>query len=384
MKMTIREKGVAWALTLVLATAALACSSHADKAPPRPVRVESVESQAAPGGLRYSATIQPYEQVQLAFKVAGYVREVRQLPGSDGRLRNLQQGDAVTRGTVLARVNPADYQEKVNQASAQLAEADASLVKARSDAARAEALYADKALTRPDYDAATASLATASARVDGARAQLETARISLNDASLIAPVDGVVLSRNIEVGSLAAAGTVGFTIADLTRVKALFGVPDHVVPRVQIGTPLPVTSEAFGTLEFPGQVTAVSPSADAQSRVFNVEVTIPNAKGQLKAGMIASVEVAAPSSSEIPTGSPTVSVSAVVKSSRSGGFAVFVAEGTAETAVARSRDVSLGRISGNRVAVTAGLKVGDRVVVSGASLLTDGDAVRVIPGGEGD
>jgi RND family efflux transporter MFP subunit len=285
---------------------------------------------------------------------------------------------------MLARVNPADYQEKVNQASAQLAEADASLVKARSDAARAESLYADKALTRPDFDAATANLATATARVDGARAQLETARISLNDASLIAPADGVVLSRNVEVGTLAAAGTVGFTIADLTRVKAVFGVPDHVVSRVQIGTRLPVTSEAFGTVEFPGRVTAVSPSADAQSRVFNIEVTIPNDEGQLKAGMIASVEVAAPSSADIPAGSPTVSVSAVVKSPRSGGFAVFVAEGAAETAVARSRDVSLGRISGNRVAVTAGLKVGDRVVVSGASLLTDGDAVRVIPGGEGD
>lgn len=381
--MTIRARGVALALWLGLAAFAPACASHADKAPPRPVRVESVESQAAPAGLRYSATIQPYEQVPLAFKVTGYVREVRQLPGSDGRLRNLQQGDVVTRGTVLARVNPADYQEKVNQASAQLAEADAGLVRARSDAARAESLYADKALTRPDYDAATANLATASARVDGARAQLETARISLNDASLIAPVDGVILARNVEVGTLAAAGTVGFTIADLTRVKAVFGVPDRVVPRVQIGTPLPVTSEAFGTLEFLGRVTAVSPSADAQSRVFNVEVTIPNEKGQLKAGMIASVEVAARTSGDIPAGSPTVSVSAVVKSPMSGSFAVFVAEGAAETAVARTRDVSLGRISGNRVAVTAGLKVGDRVVVSGASLLTDGDAVRVIPGSEG-
>lgn len=382
--MTSRARGVAFGLVLGLAALAPACASHADKAPPRPVRVESVESQVAAGGLRYSATIQPYEQVPLAFKVAGYVREVRQLPGSDGRLRNLQQGDTVTRGTVLARVNPADYQEKVNQASAQLAETDATLVKARADAGRAEILYADKALTRTDYDAATANLAAAQARVDGARAQLEAARISLNDASLIAPVDGVVLSRNVEVGTLAAAGTVGFTIADLKRVKAVFGVPDHVVPRVQIGTPLPVTSEAFGTVEFPGRVTAVSPSADAQSRVFNIEVTIPNDKAQLKAGMIASVEVAARSSGEIPAGSPTVSVSAVVKSPKSGGFAVFVAEGTAETAVARSRDVSLGRISGNRVAVTAGLKVGDRVVVSGASLLTDGDAVRVIPGGEGD
>jgi len=381
--MTTRNQGFAMALGLAAAT--LGCArARADKAPPRPVRVEEVQGAMAAAGLRYSATIQPYEQVSLAFKVGGYVREMRQQRGPDGRLRNLQQGDHVTRGTVLARVQPADYQEKVNQAKAQVAEAEASLAKARSDATRAEALYAAKALTRPDYDAATANLGGAAARADGARAQLETAQISLRDASLVAPADGVVLSRSVEVGALAGVGTTGFTIADLTRVKAVFGVPDHVVERVKIGTALPVNSDAFGNVEFPGRVTAVSPSADAQSRVFNIEVTIPNADRRLKAGMIATVEVSGPGAPDIAPGSPTVSVSAIVKSARPGAFAVFVAEGSGEAVTARARDVTLGRISGNRVAVDKGLAVGDRVVVSGASLLTDGDPVRVIPGGEGE
>jgi RND family efflux transporter MFP subunit len=382
MSMTIRITGLAVAVGMVAATAA--CTGHADKAPARPVRVETVRSEIGAGGLRYSATIQPYEQVSLAFKVGGYVREVRQLPGPDGRLRNLQPGDAVTRGTVLARVNPADYEERVNQARAQLAEAEAGLAKARADAARAESLYASKALTRTDYDAATSGLAGAVARAAAARAQLESAQISLHDASLVAPEDAVVLSRNVEVGTLAGAGTVGFTLADLTRVKAVFGVPDLLVPRVEIGAPLRLTSEAFGATEFPGRVTAVSPSADAQSRVFSVEVTIPNPDRRLKAGMIASVEVAAAGLPEIPAGSPTVSVAAIVKSARPGAFAVFVADGPDDGATAHARDVGLGRISGNRVAVTSGLKVGDRVVVTGASLLTDGDRLRVIPGGEGE
>jgi multidrug efflux system membrane fusion protein len=194
----------------------------------------------------------------------------------------------------------------------------------------------------------------------------------------------VVLSRSVEVGALVGAGTVGFTVADVTRVKAVFGVPDLVIPRARIGTSIKVTSDAFGPVEFPGQVTAVSPAADAQSRVFNIEVTIPNPKGQLKAGMIASVEVAPASLPEIAPGSPTIAVSAVVKSRNPGAFAVFVAEGKDETAVARVRDVRLGRVSGNRVAIDSGLEVGDRVVVSGASLLTDGDPVRVIPGSEGE
>jgi multidrug efflux system membrane fusion protein len=346
------------------------------------VRVEKVQTEAAAAGLRYSASIQPFEQVPLSFKVGGYVREVRRVAGPDGRPRNLQQGDTVAKGTVLARVEPADYQERVNQAEAQVGEAEASLAKARADATRAEALYAAKALTRPDYDAATANLAAARSRAEGARAQLEAARISLRDASLVAPADGVVLSRSVEVGTLAGAGTVGFVLADLTRVKAVFGVPDLLVHRVAIGAELRVTSDAFGGKAFPGRVTAVSPAADSQSRVFSVEVTIPNRDGALKAGMIASVEVAPLRGPDIRAGSPTVSVSAVVKSTKAGAFAVFLAEGPDENATARLRDVALGPISGNRVAVESGLGLGDRVVVSGASLLADGDKLRVIPGGE--
>lgn len=370
-------------LVLAVATAAatLGCGhGRAQKPPARPVRVEKVSGEAAAMGLRYSATIQPFEQVSLAFKVGGYVVEMRQLPGPDGRPRSLQQGDAVAKGTTLARIEAADYQERVNQAKAQAVEADAALVKARADAARAESLYAAKALTRPDYDAATANLAAAQARAEGALAQLHSAEISLRDASLVAPMDAVVLSRNVEVGALAGAGTVGFVLANLTQVKAVFGVPDNLVPLVKIGTPLRVRSDAFGNEEFPGSVTAVSPAADNQSRVFSVEVTIPNSDRRLKAGMIATVEVAPTGAPDIPTGAPTVSVSAVVKSGRSGGFAVYVADGPDDGATVRLHDVSLGPISGNRVAVEKGLAVGDRVVVSGASLLTDGDPVRVIPG----
>jgi RND family efflux transporter MFP subunit len=381
---TMKRRGIEAGVVLAM-TVGAACGHKAPAAKPsRPVRVEAVASEAEPDGLRYSAAIQPYEQVPLAFKAGGYVREVLQRPGPDGRPRNLQQGDAVARGTVLARLNAADYQERVNQARAQVAEAEAGLARSRADAARAESLYQGRALTRTDYDAATAGLAAAAARAEAARAVLETAQLGLRDASLAAPADGVVLSRGVEVGALVGVGSVGFTLADLTRVKAVFGVPDLVVQRVRVGTAFQVTSDAYPGVVFPGKVTAVSPAADAQSRVFSVEVTIPNADRRLKAGMVATVEVASPSGVEITPGSPTVSVAAVVKSARAGAFAVFVADGPDEAATARSRDVALGRISGNRVAVEAGLKVGDRVIVSGASLLNDGDRVRVIPGREGE
>jgi len=373
-------------LVVALAGAIASCGRPAAREKPaRPVRVEAVRSEAMPSGLRYSATIQPYEQISRAFKVGGYVREVLQRAGPDGRPRDLQQGDEVTEGMVLARISEADYQEKVNEARAQLAEAEASLAKARADAERAQHLYQAKCLTRPDYDAAKAAFASGGARVVGARAQLEAAEIAFRDGTLVAPTDAVVLSRSIQVGTLANAGTVAFVLADLTRVKAVFGVPDSLVARVKPGASLSVTTDAFANVEFPGHITAVSPSADAQSRVFSVEVTIPNPGRRLKAGMVATVEVPAPTGPEIPPGQPTVSLGAIVKSARTtGAYAVFVADGPDERTTARARDVTLGSISGNRVAVTAGLKAGERVIVTGSSLLVDGDPVRVIPGSEGD
>jgi len=345
------------------------------------VRTEAVAPAQSRDGARYSANIKPYEQVALAFKVGGYVREVLQRPGVGGRPRDLQQGDAVTKGTVLARVSESDYQQRVNQARAQVAEAEAGLVKARADAERAEGLYQSHSLTRPDYDGARAARDAAQARADAAHAQLEAASLALRDCALVAPADRVVLSRNVEVGTLAAPGTIGFVLADLSQVKAIFGVPDTLVERVRAGVSLDLTTDAFGDQPFAGRITAISPSADPLSRVFSVEVTIPNPRRQLKAGMVATVAVPAATGPEIPPGLNWVSVAAIVKSGRTdGGYAVFLADGDGEHATAQARDVKLGAIAGNRVAVTAGLEAGQRVIVTGASLLTNGDPVRVIPG----
>ena len=91
--------------------------------PPTPVRVQAVQAQVTSTGQRYSANINPYTQVNLAFKVAGYIEEVLQVKGADGRMRDVQGGDWVTKATVLAQVRQIDYQEEVSQAKAQLATA---------------------------------------------------------------------------------------------------------------------------------------------------------------------------------------------------------------------------------------------------------------------
>src|SRR5262249_44573864 len=139
-------------------------------------------------------------------------------------------------------------------------------------------------------------------------------------------------------------------------------------------------TEAFHGSGFKGTVTAVAPSADSQTRVFDIEVTIPNRDGRLRPGMIGSVELPPEAESASASADAAVPLSAIVRSPKNAGdYTILVVDGHGEELTAHARAVTLGPVQGNLVSVTSGLKVGERVIVMGAGLVADGDAVRVIP-----
>jgi RND family efflux transporter MFP subunit len=389
-----RVKRLAGALAFVLASAAVAmlsgCRSGSAQAEPepRPVRVEPVRPAPADPAVRYSANVVPQTQVPLAFKVSGYIAEILQRPGTDRRLRDVQQGDVVTEGTVLARVSQADYAARVEQARAGIAGAEAALTKARADFDRASRLFDVQSLTKPDLDAARAARDSAESRLASARADATLAEIALRDCELKMPLRGVVLERRIERGALVSAGAVAFSVGNMRTVKALFGVPDVIAPLMKLGAPIPIRTDAIPNRDFPGRITAVSPAADPQSRVFSIEVSVPNQDLALRPGMVATVEVrhvsALSTTGAAPSPAPAIPLAAVVKQAQGStdnraGYAVFVVEDAGGKTIARSRTITLGDVSGNTVAVTSGLHVGERVIVSGATLVHDGDQVRIMP-----
>lgn len=349
----------------------------------QPVKTERVALASAQPAIRYSASIEPFEQVPLAFKSTGYVDELLQRKGADGRVRAAQAGDRVPKGAVLARVRDTDYRERVNQGRAKLAEAEASLTKSRLDLERARSLFGAESLTKPELDAAQASFDAAEARVTAARADIDLAVSALGDCALVSPASGVVLERRIEVGTLAGAGTVGFVLGDLSAVKARFGIPDSMVQSVTLGDPITVIVEAITATPFAGRVTAIAPTADPQSRVFDVEVTIPNQNGPLRPGMIGTVALHArpgAAATTVQSQPLTVPLTAVVRSQAgTGQFAVLVVERQNNVDIARMRRVELGEVMGNAIAVLKGIAPGEQVVTSGATLLVDGDPVRVVP-----
>ena len=369
-------------ISIVFVSACQKVQGQAD-APARPVKVQAVEVAPAMPPLRYSATIQPDREVALAFKVSGYVDFLPQRRGADGRMRPLQAGDAIRAGETLARVREADYRERVNQVTGNIREIEAAQSKATLDLQRARALFGTGSLTKPDFDAAQSAAEARDAQMAAARAQLAMAEIALREAVLVAPISGVVLERRVEIGALVAPGVTVFSIGQVAPVKAIIGVPDLHVARVALGRTLHVTSEGVPGRAFDGIVTAVAPAADSQSRLFNIEIALANRDNALRPGMIGSVEipVAPQATGAVEIASLAIPLAAVIRSEKvANGYAVYVVEGDAERAVARARQITLGEVRGNAVAVTRGLHKGEAIVVSGPGMLVDGDRVRVIPG----
>ena len=419
-------------LTMITALALIAltigCKTKAQEKTVKPVKVKTVETHSGTSSVRYSASIRPSAQVEVSFKVGGYVETIKSAEG-----RHIQAGDIVMKGAVLAQLRKSDYAAKVNEAKsqtgearstldtnnaqlkeaisavetsrAQLKDSEAALTRARLDFERAEALFATQSITKPDYDAAKerfevnkakfeaakAQLAVAEAKVNTARFQIGvaesrvktteatvyTASIPLGDAQLRAPLSAVVIERKVEIGQLVSTGTPAFVLADLSSVKAAFGVPDLTLQNFKPGDTLTMTTDAVPGTEFTGHISRISPAADQSSRVFDVEVTIPNPQGLLKPGMIASMVV---NESGVSTQVPVVPLTSITRSKTDpNAYAVLVIEETAGKHIARLRNVTLGESYGNSVVVNSGVKAGEIVVTTGITQVADGEEVRVMP-----
>jgi len=341
---------------------------------PTPVHLVDVTLESSSQDLRYSASVLPFAQASLSFKSAGYVTEIKQVVGADGRRRDIGPGDYVSRGSVLAQIRHQDLKNQLDQAAATLVQAQAQHVEATQDYERAKVLYATQSLIKPDFDQAQARFDSTRAGVDHADASLRQAQLALQDADLRAPFSGYILARNIELGNLAEPGSTTFTIADTSAVKIGFGVPEYAVRHRGLGQQFRIHLQD-DPKEYSGRVTSIAASADEKNRVFAIEVTVPNPKSDLKPGMIASLTVSGVQKAP----APAVPLSAVVADPASPGrYAVFVAQEQGSKWVAHLREVTLGETHESDVAVD-GVKPGEKIVVVGAARLKDGDSIRILP-----
>jgi multidrug efflux system membrane fusion protein len=353
---------------------------------------------------RYSASIEPFAQVNLAFKSGGIIQHILQVRSADGRMRDVQSGDKVGRNAVLAQVRSADYKNHVDEAEAQRAQAQAQLAQAKAQLAEARAsfseadieyrrasnLFQTASVVKPQYDEAkgrydtgAASVAAAEAGVKAAEdglqkagAAVQDARLSLSDTTLRAPFAGWVSARNVERGSLVGNSTIGFSMLDSHLVKAVFAVPDTTLSMVRLGSRQPVMLDALQHA-FTGTITSISPQADPHSRVFNVEATIENPREQIRPGMIGSLTLGGPRNLGPRL---VVPLSAVVRAPADPkGFAVFRLIQRDGKSYASAQPIDIGETFGDSIEVKRGVRAGEKIVAVGGAQVHNGQEVSVLP-----
>jgi multidrug efflux system membrane fusion protein len=368
-------------LATILAASLFMAGCHSNKPleqPPQGIHVQTIQAASSVSdGPRFSAVVTPYAQVALAFRIPGYVTSLKQVR-ADGGIRDIAEGDSVSKGAVLAHIRATEYQDKVRQTTSQADAAEAAAQKAKLDFDRASRLYEAQSLTKPEFEAARAQHDGTQAQLRAAQAQTAEARVSLGDTTLVAPFAGDIVKKSVELGSFVGPGSPAFALASTDVVKIVVGVPDTVVRSIKVGQPVDVAIDAFPSRTFHARISRISSAADTTTRNFDVEVAIPNRDHLLKVGMIGSLQlVHGEGASEQHASSLLVPLSAIVQAS-DGKYGVFLISKSGAGDIASLHSVEIGAVSGTDVIVVSGLSAGERIITTGANLLKDGQRVEVV------
>ncbi|MCW7541053.1 efflux RND transporter periplasmic adaptor subunit [Aquabacterium sp. A7-Y] len=314
-----------------------------------PSRAEWAQTLAANG------SIAAWEEAVIGAETAGL------------RLTEVQVnvGDRVRRGQLLARLSSDTVQAALGQTRAALAEAQATLAEARANAERARQLQTSGAISEQQINQYLTAEQTARARLEAQRAALRAEELRLSQTRIVAPDDGVISARQAAVGSIAQPGQELFRLIRRGRLEWRAEVTEAELARLRPG--LAATLLMPDGTGVKGSVRMVAPTIDPQTRYGLVYVDLP-ADPRVRAGMFARGEFEFGRSTAL-----SLPQSAVLL--RDGFQYVLRVQPDARVALTK---VSTGRRTGDRIEVLAGLSPDVRVVASGGAFLSDGDLVRVV------
>lgn len=406
-----------------------AASPAAGRRPVPVVAVSHPRRVALPRTLALTASITSLTQAVIFPKTLGYLQTVTVRPGDAVRAgqvlatvdhAQLDAQVAQAQATLSAAENAVETaRAQVAAARAQRVNAEAGLASARAAVVKANAQLADMRATynrtadlarqgaiaqqnlddaraavdsaQATVDASRAQVAQAQAQVDAAREQeaaarsqvktqqaqaatqaaaLENTRLQLQYATIVAPFDGVVVSRQLDPGAYVTPGTSTsiLTISDLNHLDVVLNAGEEVLPMLHKGDPVRITVDAYPGRVFSGVVNRIAGGVDPTTRTVQVEVDIPNPGNLLRPGMYATTQLSAGARRAL-----VVPLSAL----QSAGTQHYV--WTVEHGTVSEQPVTVGEATGEVVEVTGGLAPGDTIVVRGADLLRQGQQVRTAP-----
>ncbi len=307
-------------------------------------------------------TIRGQSEVNLKFEVNGAIKSV-----------DFREGDLVSKGQILATLDDKDERLRVEFAESKLRTAEAQRDLAQKRFSINEELYKIGAIIRPKYEESELELKQAETQVTTAAKETELAEQELDKTILRAPIDGVMGTREAEVGEYVTPQA-QVPVATLMEVGSVFvelGIIERDIERLRLGQRVKISVDSVPNATFEGKVDNLAPLIEGKSRTLTAKVKVANSKGQLLPGMFARAEVAVyekPDALVVPT-------SALKDTDGDGKFdSVFVVDG----GVAKLAQIALGYMTTDYAEIVNGLAEGTQVVTEARGALKDGSKVTLL------
>lgn len=310
---------------------------------PVSVTIASVEEKPLNSSFQLPATLNPYEESIITATVSGKITQL-----------SIDNGSRVHKGQLIGSIDT-DL-KKLNLEAIELSES-----KLKSDYERTKELFQGKAATETN-------VIDAKYAYDNKHIEANQIRKQISDGNIIAPFNGIISNKNLNIGEFANVGTAIASIVNIEQLKAQVYVNEKDAYRLVLGQSAFITSEVYPGVEFKGKISFISPKGDA-SHNYLIEVTLQNSgKNTLKAGTYALVEFR----------SETVrNVLQIPKNALAEGLKnpyVYVVEGTK----AKMKKITIGRELGENIEVVNGLTAGEQIIISGQINLFDGSNIQVV------
>jgi RND family efflux transporter MFP subunit len=354
----------------------------------RVLQARALESETALHAIRYVTTTQPKSggdglPVTLPGTLQGLIESAVYARSSGYVVRWTKDiGAAVKKGDLLAEIAAPEIDQQLNQARAARAQSASAEALAQSTAERWQSLRAKDAVTQQELDERLGALKQAQADLAAADANVSRLRSLQGFNRVVAPFDGVLTRRNIDVGDLVNAGNGGagqalFSVAQVDPLRLYVYVPQVYAGQVRVGDPVKVSLAERSSETFQGVIARTARAIDPSSRTLQVEVRVPNPSGALLAGAYVQAEL------PIKGDQAAAVVPTNVLLFRPDGPRVALVDAAGHVHLAA---IKLGTDYGTAVEVVSGLDLSSRIIVNPADSLADGDVVSVqaSPGAQSD
>jgi RND family efflux transporter MFP subunit len=323
-----------------------------------PVKIEVARIVTVDDSNEYMATLKSRRSAAIMPQVEGHVTRIF-----------VRSGDRVALGTPLMQIDPAKQQATVSSQQDVRAAKAAALEYARQQYGRVQGLSATGVMSKQDLDQAKAALDAAQADLRSVEAQVREQQVQLHYHRVTSPAAGIVGDIPVRVGDRVTVSTLLTTVDSPGGLEAYISVPVERAGALRVGMPVRVVDDS-GSVLADSRLAFVSPQVDDQTQTVLAKAAIDGG-GKLRPAQLVRVRLVW-GTREGPV-VPALAVSRI-----SGQYFAFVAEGEKGALVARQRVLQLGQMTGNDYVVLAGIKSGDRVIVSGTQFLRDGVPVSPV------